>query len=148
VWPEDKPNPQNARTRRGRFRRAVRYEKDGKAFGRAIGKSQGHALEVAGMYKASKRGAACSNRACASANPFPGLILAAVATVYCNELELRVTSERIQVYAATALPMNSRCRAFTAERPDRKASASRRRPRWHFRARGVLIGDWDSPPCY
>jgi hypothetical protein len=34
----------------------VRYEKDGKAFGRAIGKSQGHALEVAGMYKGIKTG--------------------------------------------------------------------------------------------
>ena len=49
--------------------------------------------------------------------------------------------------AATALPTNSRCRAFIAEQPDRKVSASRRRPRWHFRARGVLIGDWDSPPA-
>jgi alkylation response protein AidB-like acyl-CoA dehydrogenase len=48
--------------------------------------------------RASKRGAACSNRACASANPFPGLILAAVATVYCDELGPRVTSETIQVY--------------------------------------------------
>jgi alkylation response protein AidB-like acyl-CoA dehydrogenase len=51
-----------------------------------------------GRIKASKWGAACSNRACASANPFPGLILAAVATAYCNELGLRVTSETIQVY--------------------------------------------------
>jgi hypothetical protein len=34
----------------------VSYEKDRKAFGRAIGKSQGHALEVTGMYKGIKTG--------------------------------------------------------------------------------------------
>ena len=36
--------------------------------------------------------------ACASANPFPDPLLAAVAKINCNEMVLRVTSEAIQVH--------------------------------------------------
>ena len=37
-------------------------------------------------------------RACATADPFPDPLLAAVAKVTCNEMALRVTSEAIQVH--------------------------------------------------
>jgi alkylation response protein AidB-like acyl-CoA dehydrogenase len=37
-------------------------------------------------------------RACASADPFPDPLLAAVAKVTCNEMALKVTSEAIQVH--------------------------------------------------
>jgi alkylation response protein AidB-like acyl-CoA dehydrogenase len=50
------------------------------------------------MYKDIEVGRSMLYRACASADPFPDPLLAAVAKTYCNEMALRVTSEAIQVH--------------------------------------------------
>src|ERR1700721_4763659 len=54
--------------------------------------------KIAEMYKDSEVGRSMLYRACASADPFPDPLLAAVAKTYCNEMALRVTSEAIQVH--------------------------------------------------
>jgi alkylation response protein AidB-like acyl-CoA dehydrogenase len=82
----------------GALEEAVRYVKDRKAFGRAIGEFQGMRWKIAEMYKDIEVGRSMLYRACASADPFPDPLLAAVAKVYCNEMALRVTSEAIQVH--------------------------------------------------
>ena len=82
----------------GALEEAVRYVKDRKAFGRAIGEFQGIRWKIAEMYKDIETGRSMLYRACASADPFPDPLLAAVAKVHCNEMALRVTSEAIQVH--------------------------------------------------
>jgi alkylation response protein AidB-like acyl-CoA dehydrogenase len=82
----------------GALEEAVRYVKERKAFGRAIGDFQGIRWKIADMYKDIEVGRSMLYRACASADPFPDPLLAAVAKVYCNEMALRVTSEAIQVH--------------------------------------------------
>ena len=82
----------------GALEEAVRYVKDRKAFGRAIGEFQGMRWKIAEMYKDIEVGRSMLYRACASADPFPDPLLAAVAKVFCNEMALRVTSEAIQVH--------------------------------------------------
>ncbi|MGA7863289.1 MAG: acyl-CoA dehydrogenase, partial [Stellaceae bacterium] len=82
----------------GALEEAVRYAKERKAFGRAIGEFQGMRWKIAEMYKDIEVGRSMLYRACASADPFPDPLLAAVAKTYCNEMALRVTSEAIQVH--------------------------------------------------
>jgi alkylation response protein AidB-like acyl-CoA dehydrogenase len=82
----------------GALEEAVRYVKDRKAFGRPIGEFQGMRWKIAEMYKDIEVGRSMLYRACASADPFPDPLVAAVAKVYCNEMALRVTSEAIQVH--------------------------------------------------
>src|SRR5499433_2634348 len=82
----------------GALEEAVRYVKGRKAFGRAIGEFQGMRWKIAEMYKDIETGRSMLYRACATADPFPDPLLAAVAKVYCNEMALRVTSEAIQVH--------------------------------------------------
>ena len=82
----------------GALEEAVRYAKDRRAFGRAISDFQGMRWKIAEMYKDIEVGRSMLYRACASAEPFPDPLLAAVAKVYCNEMALRVTSEAIQVH--------------------------------------------------
>jgi alkylation response protein AidB-like acyl-CoA dehydrogenase len=82
----------------GALEEAVRYAKERQAFGRAIGEFQGMRWKIAEMYKDVEVGRSMLYRACASADPFPDPLLAAVAKVYCNEMALRVTSEAIQVH--------------------------------------------------
>ena len=76
----------------------MRYVKERRAFGRPIADFQGIRWKIAEMYKDIEVGRSMLYRACASANPFPDPLLAAVAKTYCNEMALRVTSEAIQVH--------------------------------------------------
>src|SRR6266705_2934273 len=82
----------------GALEEAVRYVKDRKAFGRPIGEFQGMRWKIAEMYKDIEVGRSMLYRACASADPFPDPLLAAVAKTYCNEMSIRVTGEAIQIF--------------------------------------------------
>ncbi|HJU18833.1 MAG TPA: acyl-CoA dehydrogenase family protein [Stellaceae bacterium] len=82
----------------GAFEEAVKYVKERRAFGRAIGDFQGMRWKIAEMYRDIEAGRSILYRACISADPFPDPLLAAVAKVTCNEMALRVTSEAIQVH--------------------------------------------------
>jgi alkylation response protein AidB-like acyl-CoA dehydrogenase len=82
----------------GALEEAVRYVKERRAFGRAIGDFQGMRWKIAEMYRDVEAGRSILYRACMSADPFPDPLLAAVAKVTCNEMALRVTSEAIQVH--------------------------------------------------
>jgi alkylation response protein AidB-like acyl-CoA dehydrogenase len=82
----------------GALEEAVKYVKERRAFGRAIGDFQGMRWKIAEMYREIEAARSVLYRACASADPFPEPLLAAVAKVTCNEMALRVTSEAIQVH--------------------------------------------------
>ena len=82
----------------GALEEAVKYVKERKAFGRAIGDFQGMRWKIAEMYREIETARSVLYRACASADPFPDPLLAAVAKVTCNEMALKVTSEAIQVH--------------------------------------------------
>jgi alkylation response protein AidB-like acyl-CoA dehydrogenase len=82
----------------GALEEAVKYVKERRAFGRAIGDFQGMRWKIAEMYREIETARSILYRACASADPFPDPLLAAVAKVTCNEMALRVTSEAIQVH--------------------------------------------------
>jgi alkylation response protein AidB-like acyl-CoA dehydrogenase len=82
----------------GALEEAVRYVKERKAFGRAIGEFQGMRWKIAEMYKDIEVGRSMLYRACASADPFPDAMLAATAKVFCNEMSIRVTSDAVQVF--------------------------------------------------
>ena len=59
----------------GALEEAVRYAKERKAFGRAIGEFQGMRWKIAEMYKDIEVGRSMLYRACASADPFPDPLL-------------------------------------------------------------------------
>jgi alkylation response protein AidB-like acyl-CoA dehydrogenase len=82
----------------GALEEAVKYVKQRKAFGRAIADFQGIRWKIAEMYREIETARSVLYRACASADPFPDPLLAAVAKVTCNEMALKVTSEAIQVH--------------------------------------------------
>jgi alkylation response protein AidB-like acyl-CoA dehydrogenase len=82
----------------GAFEEAVKYAKERKAFGRAIGDFQGIRWKIAEMYRDIEAARSILYRACLSADPFPDPLLAAVAKITCNEMALRVTSEAVQVH--------------------------------------------------
>jgi len=82
----------------GALEEAVKYVKERKAFGRAIGDFQGMRWKIAEMYREIEAARSVLYRACATADPFPDPLLAAVAKVTCNEMALKVTSEAIQVH--------------------------------------------------
>ncbi len=82
----------------GALEEAVKYVKERKAFGRPIAEFQGMRWKIAEMYREIETARSVLYRACASADPFPDPLLAAVAKVTCNEMALRVTSEAIQVH--------------------------------------------------
>src|SRR3981081_3467641 len=82
----------------GALEEAVKYVKERRAFGRAIGDFQGVRCKTAEMSREVETARSVLYRACASADPFPDPLLAAVAKVTCNEMALRVTSDAIQVH--------------------------------------------------
>ena len=82
----------------GALEEAVKYVKERRAFGRAIGDFQGMRWKIAEMYREIEAARSVLYRACATADPFPDPLLAAVAKVTCNEMALKVTSEAIQVH--------------------------------------------------
>src|ERR1700736_3196389 len=82
----------------GALEEAVKYVKERRAFGRAIGDFQGMRWKIAEMYRDIEASRSILYRACATADPFPDPLLAAAAKVTVNEMALRVTSEAIQVH--------------------------------------------------
>jgi alkylation response protein AidB-like acyl-CoA dehydrogenase len=82
----------------GALEEAVKYVKERRAFGRAIGDFQGMRWKIAEMYRDIEASRSILYRACLSADPFPDPLLAAAAKVTVNEMALRVTSEAIQVH--------------------------------------------------
>ena len=82
----------------GAFEEAIKYARERKAFGRAIGEFQGIRWKLAEMYRDIEAGRSLLYRACRTANPFPDPYEAAIAKMYCNEMAIRVTSEAIQVH--------------------------------------------------
>jgi alkylation response protein AidB-like acyl-CoA dehydrogenase len=82
----------------GALEEAVKYVKERRAFGRAIGDFQGMRWKIAEMYRDIEAARSILYRACAAADPFPDPLLAAAAKVTCNEMALRVTSDAIQVH--------------------------------------------------
>jgi alkylation response protein AidB-like acyl-CoA dehydrogenase len=82
----------------GALEEAVKYVKERRAFGRAIADFQGICWKIAEMYREIEAARSVLYRACATADPFPDPLLAAVAKVTCNEMALKVTSEAIQVH--------------------------------------------------
>lgn len=82
----------------GALEEAVKYVKDRRAFGRAIGDFQGMRWKIAEMYRDIEASRSILYRAAAGADPFPDPLLAAAAKVTVNEMALRVTSEAIQVH--------------------------------------------------
>jgi alkylation response protein AidB-like acyl-CoA dehydrogenase len=82
----------------GAFEEAIKYARERKAFGRAIGEFQGMRWKLAEMYRDIEAGRSLLYRACRTANPFPDPYEAAIAKMYCNEMAIRVTSEAIQVH--------------------------------------------------
>jgi alkylation response protein AidB-like acyl-CoA dehydrogenase len=82
----------------GAFDESVRYMRERKAFGRPIGAFQGMRWKLADMYREIEAGRSLLYRACASADPFPDPMLAAIAKMFCNEMAVRVTSEAVQVH--------------------------------------------------
>jgi alkylation response protein AidB-like acyl-CoA dehydrogenase len=82
----------------GAFDEALAYARERTAFGRPIGERQGMRWKLATMYHDIEAGRGLLYRACASADPFPDLLLAATAKVHCNEMSVRVTSEAVQVF--------------------------------------------------
>jgi alkylation response protein AidB-like acyl-CoA dehydrogenase len=82
----------------GAFDEALRYARERVAFGRPIGEFQGMRWKLATMYHEIEAGRGLLYRACASADPFPDALLAAIAKVFCNEMAIRVTSEALQVF--------------------------------------------------
>ena len=82
----------------GALEEAVKYVKERKAFGRAIADFQGIRWKIAEMYREIETARSVLYRACATADPFPDPLMAAVAKVTCNEMALKVTSEAIQVH--------------------------------------------------
>jgi alkylation response protein AidB-like acyl-CoA dehydrogenase len=82
----------------GALEEAVKYAKERQVFGHAVADFQGMRWKLAEMYRDTEAARSVLYRACASADPFPDPLLAAVAKVTCNEMALRVTSEAIQVH--------------------------------------------------
>jgi alkylation response protein AidB-like acyl-CoA dehydrogenase len=82
----------------GAFDEALRYARERVAFGRPIGEFQGMRWKLADMYNEIEAGRGLLYRACASADPFPDPLSAAMAKIYCNEMSVRVTGEAVQIF--------------------------------------------------
>ncbi len=82
----------------GAFAEAVKYARDREVFGKRIGDFQGNRWKLADMYKDIETGRSILYRACATADPFPDPLMAAVAKVFCNEMGLRVTNDALQMH--------------------------------------------------
>ena len=82
----------------GAMEEAVKYLRDRRAFGRAIGDFQGMRWKAADMYIQIEAARGLLYRAAVSGTQFPDPTLAAMAKIYTNEMSIRVTSEAIQVH--------------------------------------------------
>ena len=82
----------------GALEEAVKYMRDRKAFGKAIGDFQGMRWKAADMMIEIEAGRGLLYRAAVSGDPFPDPTMAAMAKIYCNEMAIRVTSQAVQVH--------------------------------------------------
>jgi len=82
----------------GAMEEAVKYLRDRRAFGKAIGDFQGMRWKAADMYIQIEAARGLLYRAAVSGKQFPDPTLAAMAKIYTNEMSIRVTSEAIQVH--------------------------------------------------
>ncbi len=82
----------------GALEESIKYMRDRKAFGRAIGQFQGMRWKAADMMIQIEAGRGLLYRAAVSGKQFPDPTLAAMAKIYCNEMSIRVTSEAVQVH--------------------------------------------------
>jgi len=82
----------------GALEESIHYMRNRKAYEKRIGDFQGMRWKVAEMYRDIESSRSLLYRACASADPFPDPILAALAKMTCNQMSLRVTSEAVQIH--------------------------------------------------
>ena len=82
----------------GALEESIRYMRNRKAYEQRIGDFQGMRWKVSEMYRDIEASRSLLYRACASADPFPDPILAALAKMTCNQMSLRVTSEAVQIH--------------------------------------------------
>jgi alkylation response protein AidB-like acyl-CoA dehydrogenase len=81
----------------GALEEAIRYMRNREAYEQRIGDFQGMRWKVSEMYRDIEASRSLLYRACASADPFPDPVLAALAKMTCNQMSLRVTSEAGQM---------------------------------------------------
>ena len=82
----------------GALEESIRYMRNRKAYEQRIGDFQGMRWKVSEMYRDIEASRSLLYRACASADPFPDRVLAALAKMTCNQMSLRVTSEAVQIH--------------------------------------------------
>ncbi len=82
----------------GALEESVRYMRNREAYEQRIGDFQGMRWKVSEMYRDIEASRSLLYRACASADPFPDPVLAALAKMTCNQMSLRVTSEAVQIH--------------------------------------------------
>ena len=82
----------------GALEESIRYMRNRKAYEQRIGDFQGMRWKVSEMYRDIEASRSLLYRACASADPFPDPVLAALAKMTCNQMSLRVTSEAVQIH--------------------------------------------------
>ena len=82
----------------GALEESIRYMRNREAYGQRIGDFQGMRWKVSEMYRDIEASRSLLYRACASADPFPDRVLAALAKMTCNQMSLRVTSEAVQIH--------------------------------------------------
>ena len=82
----------------GALEESIRYMRNREAYGQRIGDFQGMRWKVSEMYRDIEASRSLLYRACASADPFPDPVLAALAKMTCNQMSLRVTSEAVQIH--------------------------------------------------
>ena len=82
----------------GAFEEAIKYVRERKIRGEAVGNFQGIQWKLAEMYRDIEAGRSLLYRACLTANPFPDPHEAAIAKMFVNEMAIRVCSEALQVH--------------------------------------------------
>jgi alkylation response protein AidB-like acyl-CoA dehydrogenase len=82
----------------GALEASIKYLRDRRAFGKAIGDFQGMRWKAADMYIQIEAARGLLYRAAVSGDQFPDPMLAAMAKIYTNEMSIRVTSEAIQIH--------------------------------------------------
>jgi len=82
----------------GALEESIQYMRNRKAYEQRIGDFQGMRWKVSEMYRDIEASRSLLYRACASADPFPDPVLAALAKMTCNQMSLRVTSEAVQIH--------------------------------------------------
>ena len=82
----------------GALEESVHYMRNRKAYEKPIGDFQGMRWKVAEMYRDIEASRSLLYRTCATADPFPDPVLAALAKMTCNQMSLRVTSEAVQIH--------------------------------------------------